>query len=140
VTALPPRRRAAIGAALAVAFAATGLLFLLRPAAVLAWFDRFAPGPTLPAGPERPFWLVLAGAYMYLVTLLAWQIHRHPTDATYPRLLAHAKWGSAALSLAACVLVAPRPIFVANALVDGALGAVALFLWRACARAPAPPA
>lgn len=136
----PERLRAAIGALLAAAFAVTGFIFLLRPGEVLAWFDRQSWRLGLAALPPRPgsLWLVLAVAYMYVVTVLAWGIWRHPAEPLYPRLLAHAKLCSALLSAAAFALTIPHLIFLANALVDGALGLLALALWRSCRRAPVP--
>ncbi len=133
----PRRLHAAFGAACAAAFALAGAAFVVLPGAVLRWFDAlsrhagFAPFP----GPLERFWLILAAAYMYVVTALAWSMYRRPDEPVYPRLLAHAKLASAALSLAAFVLLAPHLLFLANAAVDGAIGAVALVLWRRCARA-----
>lgn len=129
------RLHAGIGAAFAVAFAAVGLLFLALPGQVLAFFDTLSRRSGLAAfaaAPDR-FWLVLAAAYMYVVTVLAWSMFRHPADPVYPRLLGHAKLFSAALSLAAFALSLPHLILLANGLVDGAIGLVALALWRRCA-------
>jgi hypothetical protein len=129
------RLHSTIGAALAAAFAAAGLVFVVAPGSVLRFVDAlsrhagFAPFP----GPLERFWLVLAAAYMYVVTVLAWFIFRRPEDPAYPRLLAHAKFASAALSLAAFVILAPHLILAANAVVDGAIGLVAVWLWRRCA-------
>ena len=134
------RLQAAVGAVGAVAFAAVGLLVLALPSAVLGFFDGLSRRIGLAAfpGPVDRFWLVLAAAYMYLVTVLAWSMFRRPAEAVYPRLLAHAKLCSAALSLAAFAFVVPHLIFLANGVVDGAIGVLALVLWRRCAReAPA---
>jgi len=130
------RLHAAIGAAFAVAFAAVGLLFLALPGPVLAAFDvlsRRSGLAAFAAAPDR-FWLVLASAYMYVVTVLAWSMYRRPADPVYPRLLAHAKLCSAALSLGLFAVERPHLIFLANGVVDGAIGLVALALWRRCAR------
>ncbi len=137
---MPERLRAAIGALLAATFGAAGLLFLFRSGQVVAWFDRLSWRVGLSAPPPRfgSLWLVLAVAYMYVVTVLAWGIWRHPAEPLYPRLLAHAKLCSAALSAAAFALTIPHLIFLANALVDGALGLLALALWRSCRRASVP--
>jgi hypothetical protein len=57
---------------MAVAFAVVGLAFLLAPSGVVAAFDSLSLRAGLaPAGPAAGFYLVLAVAYMYLVTLLA---------------------------------------------------------------------
>lgn len=136
MTAASRRWRAAIGAGFAVAFAAVGLLFLAVPGAVLAFCDALSRRTGLAAfpGPVDRFWLILAAAYMYVVTVLAWSLFRRPDDPVYPRLLAHAKLGSAALSLAAFALYAPHLLFLANGIVDGAIGIAAAVLWRSCAR------
>ena len=141
MTAGPRRVHAAVGAACAVAFAAVGLLFLALPGAVLGFFDELSRRSGLAAfpGPVDRFWLILAAAYMYVVTVLAWSMFRRPADPVYPRLLAHAKLCSAALSLAAFALVVPHLIFLANGVVDGAIGALALTLWRRCAPEASAP-
>ncbi len=130
------RLHAAAGAAGAVAFAAVGLLFLALPGEVLAFFDGLSRRTGLAAfpGPADRFWLALAAAYMYVVTVLAWSMFRRPADPVYPWLLAHAKLCSAALSLAAFALYVPHLAFLANGVVDGVIGAGALALWRRCAR------
>jgi hypothetical protein len=134
------RRRAQTGALLAALFAATGLAFLLWPGGVLQRLDDWSRSVGLAGGAPvgGGFWTVLAVAYMYVVTVLAWGIRRHPAEPLYPRLLAHAKLASAALSLALFALVTPHLAFLANGLVDGALGALALALWRSCGAAPPP--
>ncbi len=47
---------------------------------------------------ERSFFGVLAAAYMYVVTVLAWLMYRFPREKAYPMLLANAKFASSALS------------------------------------------
>ncbi len=139
----PRRFRAAVGAALAIAFAAVGCIFVLAPGRLLAFFDALSRRSGLAAfpGPVDRFWLVLAAAYMYVVTVLAWSMFRRPADPVYPRLLAHAKLCSAALSLAAFVLFVPHLLLLANGVVDGAIGVLALALWRQSLREarPGPP-
>jgi len=144
VSAAGTRLHAAAGAAGAVTFAAVGLVFVAMPGRVLAFFDalsgRAGLATSAGAGSADRFWLVLAAAYMYVVTVLAWSMFRRPAEPVYPRLLAHAKLASAALSLAAFAIVVPHLILLANFLVDGAIGAAALVLWRRCARAAEGPA
>jgi len=84
------------------------------------------------ASPEEgfSFYPVLAGAYMYIVTLLAWETGRHPQNSVFPWLLANAKIASSLLSLGAYILFRPYLIFLANGIVDGFLGFVALALYR----------
>lgn len=103
---------------LAVAFAAVGLLFLLLPDTV----DGAAGG--------NRFFLALAGAYMFVVTVLAASMARWPDQPIYPLLLCQAKGASALLSLAFYLLQEPLPIYLANAVVDGALSLLALVMLR----------
>jgi len=116
----------------AAVFAVVGLLFLILPGLVLGFFNRLsqplgmAPSP-LQAG---SFYPVLAVAYMYLVTLLAWRMARRPADPLPPRLLAHAKFASSILSLAFFFGTAPYLVYLANAGVDAGIGALALWLLR----------
>jgi len=140
VSARPQRLRALAGLGFAVAFAAVGALFLAVPGGVLAFADglsRRAGLAGFPAAGDR-FWLVLAGAYMYVVTVLAWGMWRHPDDPAHPRLLAHAKLASAGLSVAAFIIYLPHLVFLANGAVDGAIGLAALALARQ-ARRDLPP-
>jgi hypothetical protein len=134
------RRRAQTGAVLAALFAATGLAFLLWPGGLLRGLDAWSRALGLAGGAPAGggFWTVLAVAYMYVVTVLAWGIRRHPAEPLYPRLLTHAKLASAALSLALFALVTPHLALLANGLVDGALGVLALELWRSCRAGPEP--
>src|SRR5881628_1948881 len=81
--AMPDRILAALRrlfAGLAVAFAATGLVFFLFPDGTLGVLN--AAGSPLGFPPAPPsalrFWLSLGLAYMVLVTLLAAQIARDP--------------------------------------------------------------
>lgn len=117
---------------LAAAFALVGLLFLLTPNGVLVFFNNLAPGLRLSASPENgfSFYLVLAAAYMYVVTLLAWETGRHPQNSIFPWLLANAKIASSLLSFGAFFLFRPYLLFLANGIVDGFLGFVALALHK----------
>jgi hypothetical protein len=140
------RRRRLIevsGAGLAVTFAVVGILFLVVPGDVLAAFNRLARELGWPESPTAAFtlYLALAAAYMYVVTVLAVQMARHPEERVYPWLLAQAKAASALLSLGLFALQEPYVIYLANFLVDGA---IAVFVWWLClsgrAVEEAPPA
>src|SRR5437773_1143329 len=137
--AMPDRILAALRllfAGLAVAFAATGLLFFLCPDGTLGVLN--AAGSPLGFPPAPPsalrFWLSLGLAYMVLVTLLAAQIARDPRGRAHLMpLLAAGKATSSLTCAGYFVLSMPAFIYLANALVDGALAAIALGA-RACAR------
>ena len=114
--------------ALAGVFAAVGLLFLLIPVGVVGFFNGLS-GPLgfrpSPAG-VPDFFLVLAVAYMVVVTFLSWSMFRHPGDASFPRILAVAKVSSSALSFLLFFLQAPYLMYLTNAVVDGLIGVVAI--------------
>ena len=117
---------------LAVIFALVGLIFLLLPQGVLAFFNALSLSLGMSASPQDgfSFYPVLAVAYMYVVTLLAWGTGRHPEKSTYPFLLANAKIASSILSFGFFVLKTPYLIFLSNGIIDGFLGLVALALLR----------
>jgi hypothetical protein len=113
----------AVSLGLAVVFALVGGVFLFLPAEMLAFFNAVSRRLGMIEGPtEGSFFLALAGAYMYLVTVLAWRMFRSPRERLYPRLLAQAKLASAVLSFLLFALQAPWLIFLVNGIVDGALG------------------
>jgi hypothetical protein len=121
-----------ISYSLATIFALVGLLFLLQPRAVLVFFNTLSLSFGMSAAPEDgfSFYLVLAVAYMYIVTLLAWGTGRHPEKSTYPFLLANAKIASSLVSFGFFFLHRPYLIFLSNGIIDGFLGLVALALFR----------
>jgi len=133
--AMPDRILAALRllfAGLAVAFAATGLVFFLFPDGTLGVLN--AAGSPLGFPPAPPsalrFWLSLGLAYMVLVTLLAAQIARDPRRRAHLMpLLAAGKATSSLTCAGYFVLSMPAFIYLANALVDGALAAIALGAW-----------
>lgn len=122
---------------LATVFAAVGLVFICRPAAPLRFFNGLSPLVGLPAGPAEGggFYLILAGAYMSFVALLAGLMAKHPDVAWFPLLLAEAKLASAALSWVLFAFDRPLLIFATNGIVDGLIGFLALYLYRRVRRA-----
>jgi hypothetical protein len=88
---------------------------------VLSFFDRLSPTLGLPEAPPvgHLFFLALASGYMYLVSLLAWLMFRHPDNETYPKLLVQGKAATSLLSLGFFVAHRPFLIYLANFLVDG---------------------
>jgi hypothetical protein len=114
----------AVSFILMLAFAATGVLFLLAPDAAAAFFNSLSPRFDMPAAPltGRGFYLILAVGYMYVVTVLAFLMYRRPDEPAYPLLLTHAKAASSLLSLALFLLHAPYLIYLANFIIDGLIG------------------
>jgi hypothetical protein len=109
-----------------VLFAVTGLIFLFIPEGVLGFFNSFSSSLGMPQSPVAglSFFLILASAYMYLVTLLAYMMSRYPDDPKYPLLLTHAKIASSVLSVALFLLHEHYLIYLANFLVDGIIGII----------------
>jgi hypothetical protein len=120
-----------ISLALMLVFAATGLLFLFFPDNVLALFNTISSWWGMNQTPETgsSFYLILAVGYMYLVTLLAFLMFRHPENRSFPLLLVNAKMASSVLSLAFFLLQAHYLIYLANFVVDGLIGIVVLKLY-----------
>ena len=113
-----------VAAVLAVSFAVVGLLFLFLPGGVLAFFNTLSAPLGFREAPVTgvPFYLVLASGYMYVVTLLAALMFRHPENTAYSSLLVHAKLASAILSLGFFIGHQPYLIYLVNFLVDGLIG------------------
>ncbi len=131
----------AISASLCAAFAVVGTLFLLLPNTLVGLFDRWSADVGLASFPgDAGFFVVLAVAYMYLVTLLAWRMVRDPGDPAPARLLVHAKLASSLVSFALFLLDRPHLLLLVNGIVDGAIAVgVVLLLHASAARAePAP--
>jgi hypothetical protein len=120
-----------VSVVLMLLFAVTGLLFLFVPSRVLALFDHFSPSLGMPQCPVKGlnFYVILAVGYMYLVTVLAFFMYRHPDNKIYPQLLAHAKIASSVLSLALFLLNIHYLIFLVNFLIDGFIGAFVITLY-----------
>jgi hypothetical protein len=126
----------AAGLAAAVVFAAVGAVFFLAPGGVLRFFNRlsaplgFAPAPEAPS----PFFVGLAAAYMFVVTVLAVKVHRRPGEPVFASLLAQAKFASATLSLILFFAEARHFILLVNGIVDGLIGLGAAWLAAAVRR------
>jgi hypothetical protein len=120
-----------LGLAMTVLFAATGVLFLFFPDNVLGLFNTVSSwwGMTQSPLTGSSFYLILAVGYMYMVTLLAFLMFKHPEDRHFPFLLANAKLASSVLSLALFLFNAHYLIYLANFVVDGLIGTVVLVLY-----------
>jgi hypothetical protein len=111
--------------ALTAGFLIVGALFLAVPGGVLSFFNRLSGPLGMPEAPPvgRPFFLVLASGYMYLVSLLAWLMFKHPENKVFPFLLVQGKLATSLLSLGFFLAHRPFLIYLANFLVDGLIAA-----------------
>jgi hypothetical protein len=115
---------------LAVVFALVGGVFLFLPRGMLAFFNGVSHRLGMSPGPaESSFFGVLAAAYMYVVTILAWSMYRFPGEKIYPLILGQAKLASSLLSFAMFFFQAPWLITLVNGIVDGGLGLVVLMMF-----------
>ncbi len=119
--------------ALAASFLLVGALFLAVPDGVLSFFNRLSGPLGLPEAPPigHSFFLVLTSGYMYLVSLLAWLMFKHPENRTFPLILAHGKSASSLLSLGFFLAHSPFLIYLANFLVDGLIAGCVWWMSRA---------
>jgi len=117
------------GLSLAVIFTLVGLIFLFWPRQVVQLFNSLSPmlGFSECAAVGSGFFVILATAYMYLVSLLALQMYRQPEPRVYPWLLIQAKTASALLSFVLFLFASPCLIYFSNALIDGSI-ALGIFL------------
>ena len=115
----------------AIIFAVVGLIFLFFPDWTLIFFNSISGYLRLPQAPLQGtgFYLILASAYMYLVTLLAYLMYRHPDQAIYPFLLAHGKLASSAISIYLFFMHQHYLIYLANFVIDGFIGVAALYFF-----------
>lgn len=111
-------------------FAAIGLIFLVLPDGVLLFFNNLSRvfGMTEAPIAESGFYLILAVGYMYLVTILAFFMYRHPRNVHFSLLLINAKSASSILSFLFFAFSHPYLIFLANGIIDGAIAAGLLIL------------
>jgi hypothetical protein len=112
-------------------FAVTGILFLGFPEKVLSLFNSLSSPFGMPQSPliEWNFYLILSAGYMYLVSVLAFLMFRHPGNHYFPLLLIHAKLASSILSLAFFLLHSQYLIYLVNFIVDGVIGVIVLSLY-----------
>jgi len=116
---------------LAITFAFVGLIFFFIPDGVLSFFNMLSGHLGVPQSPVQglDFYLILAVGYMYLVTLLAYFMYRHPRDGKYPLLLANGKLASAVLSFYLFLTHQPYLIYAANGVIDGGIGILVLLMY-----------
>jgi hypothetical protein len=115
----------------AIVFSGVGLIFLLMPGGVIGFFNSISRPLGMKLAPHTgyQFFLILAGSYMYLVTLLAWLMFRYPEVKTYSFLLIQAKAVSSLLSLLFFIFHQPFLIYLTNGLVDGAIAILIFVLY-----------
>jgi len=118
---------------LAASFLLVGALFLAVPDGIIGFFNRLSGPLGLSEAPPvgHSFFLVLASGYMYLVSLLAWLMYRHPKNSAFPLILAHGKSASSLLSLLFFLTQGRFLIYLANFLVDGLVAGGVYWLSRA---------
>jgi hypothetical protein len=123
------RRYRLISIVLALTFALVGLIFLFMAEGVLVFFNELSRQlGMMPAPVEGThFYLVLAVAYMYMVTLLAYKMYRQPQNRQYLVLLINAKSASSFLSVLLFILQQPYLIYITNAIADGSIALFLLF-------------
>ena len=116
----------------AAIFAVVGLIFLFFPDSALIFFNSISGYFGLPQAPLQGtgFYLILASAYMYLVTLLAYMMYRYPEQKVYPFLLAQGKLASSIISIYLFLMHQPYLIYFANFVIDGFIGIMALYLMK----------
>ncbi len=115
---------------LAVVFALVGAVFLFLPRGTLTFFNDISLRLGMTEGPAEPsFFGVLAAAYMYVVTILAWSMYRSPGEKIYPLILGQAKIASSLLSFMMFFFQAPWLIYLVNGIVDGGLGLIVLMMF-----------
>lgn len=114
-----------------IIFVLVGFTFLFLADGVLGFFNSIAFSMGMKQSPAQgvDFYLILTSGYMYLVSLLAYMMVKHPDNPFFPLLLTHAKLFSSILSLGFFILHQPYPIYIINCLVDGPIGLMALYFY-----------
>ena len=116
---------------MAILFAVVGIIFLFLADGVLEFFNSVANFSGMKLSPVQgvDFYLILAAGYMYLVSLTAYMMYRHPYNPYFPLLLTNAKLASSVLSLGFFIFHQPYPIYLTNFIVDGFIGVQVLYFY-----------
>ena len=116
---------------LTLTFTLVGIVFLFYSNIVLEFFNSVSENVGMPASPVTgiDFYHILAVGYMYLVSLLAYLMFRHPENRYFPLLLANSKLASSALSLSFFIFHQPFLIYLVNFIVDGLIGLLVLYFY-----------
>ena len=121
-----------ISLSLTIIFGLVGLAFLFISESILKFFNTFSAllGMQEGAVAGTSFYVVLAVAYMYLAALLAYLMYRNPGHREYPFLLMNGKLASGIISLGFFFAVQPLLIYLANGVIDGTIGLLAMVMYR----------
>ena len=116
---------------LCIIFAAVGLLFLFGTDIVLTFFNNLSSHLGMQTSPvnDLGFYPLLAVGYMYMVTVSAFLMYRHPENKAFPLLLTHGKLASSILSLALFLVHERYLIYITNFVVDGFIGVIVLLFY-----------
>lgn len=114
-----------------IVFVIVGMVFLFIPNQVLIFFNNISRYLGMEQSPVQGvnFYLILAIGYMYLVSLLAYLMYRHPENIYFPLLLANGKLASSILSLCLFIVHKPYLIYIFNCIVDGLIGIMVWILY-----------
>ncbi len=117
--------------ALAIAFAAVGFMFGAIPDEVITFFNKMSMTLSFRPCPSDgcKFYLILAVAYMYIVTVLAVMMYRFPANKYFPILLINAKLASSFMSFVFFMVHSRYLVYLINFIVDGFIGVLVLVLY-----------
>ena len=117
---------------LSIIFGIVGIIFLAIPEQVLSFFNAISLHYGLPASPTQGigFFLILAVAYMYLVSMLAFMMYKNPENSSFPLLLINGKSVSSVVSILLIIVQSPSLIYMVNAITDGTIALGVLLLNR----------
>ena len=116
---------------MAILFAVVGFIFLFLSNGVLIFFNFISTYAGIKQSPVEGlnFYLILAAGYMYLVTILAYMMYKHPDNRYFPLLLTNAKFASSILSFCFFILNQPYLIYITNCIIDGSIGILVLYFY-----------
>jgi len=114
-----------------IIFGIVGFIFLFFSDGVLEFFNSIAIYTGMKPSPVNGvnFYIILATGYMYVVSLLAYMMYKHPDNQYFPLLLGNAKLASSILSLGFFILHQPYPIYIINNIVDGSIGMMVVYFY-----------
>ena len=117
---------------LSIIFGIVGIVFLAIPAEVLSFFNAISLQYGLPASPAQgtSFFLILAVAYMVLVSMLAFMMYKNPESSSFPLLLITGKSASSIVSILFIVVESHSLIYMVNAITDGSIALGVFVLYR----------
>ena len=125
-----------ISVIMGMTFGIVGLLFLLMSNHVLIFFNALSSsvGMESAASGGDEFYVVLAIAYMYIVSLISFLMFRHPGNTFFPLLLFNGKIASSLLSLLMFLADKHLLIYFVNFVIDGSIALTAMLMYRSARR------